>query len=71
MTSTGIPGGPREETDMAGDEAHSATLEMWRTRLIQRLANRPEGFSKNGKLLPGRPYKALNKGTLGTDKDAR
>jgi hypothetical protein len=57
----------KEEHDLSNDESHSAILEAWRTRLIQRLANRPEGFSKNGKLISGRPYKPLNKGMMSTD----
>ena len=55
---------PKEERDLSKDASHLATLEVWRTRLIERLANRPEGFSKNGKLVPGRPYPRMNKGTL-------
>lgn len=54
---------PQEERDLSKDISLRATLEVWRTRLAQRLANRPEGFSKNGKLVPGRPYRPLNKGT--------
>ena len=55
---------PKEEQDLSKGESHRATLEVWRTRLIQRLANRPEGFSKNGRLIPGRPYPKMNAGTL-------
>ncbi|HUT12678.1 MAG TPA: sulfatase-like hydrolase/transferase [Thermoguttaceae bacterium] len=50
---------PHEERDLSKDESHGATLEEWRTRLIQRLADRPEGFSRNGQLLSGRPYRPL------------
>ncbi|MBT3278373.1 MAG: sulfatase-like hydrolase/transferase [Phycisphaerales bacterium] len=50
----------KEETNLAKDPAHKATLELWRSRLIQRLAKRPEGFVKKGKLVAGRPYKPLN-----------
>jgi hypothetical protein len=49
------------------EESHSAIMETWRTRLIQRLANRPEGFSKNGRLISGCSYNALNKGMMSTD----
>jgi arylsulfatase len=62
---------PQEERDLSKDTSHRATLEEWRTRLTQRLANRPEGFSKNGQLVRGRPYRPLNEGILGTDKNAR
>ena len=55
---------PSEERDLTQDNFHSATLKTWRKRLVKRLANRPEGFSKNGKLVPGCPYRPLNKGTL-------
>ena len=57
----------KEEHDLSNDETHSAILETWRTRLIQRLVNRPEGFSKNGKLISGCPYNALNEGMMSTD----
>ena len=55
---------PREERDLSADASHRATLERWRTRLVQRLANRPEGFSKDGRLVPGRPYPPLNNGAM-------
>jgi len=51
---------PKEERDLSGDPAHRATLESWRKRLIDRLSSRPEGFVKDGKLIPGRPYRPLN-----------
>ena len=50
---------PREERDLAHVPAQRATLEKWRGRLIERLANRPEGFSDGTKLIAGRPYRAL------------
>ncbi|NQT38358.1 MAG: sulfatase-like hydrolase/transferase [Planctomycetes bacterium] len=62
---------PHEERDLSNDSAHRATLEVWRTRLAQRLAARPEGFSKDGALIPGRPYRPLNEGALGTDGKTR
>jgi len=54
----------KEEHDLSNDASHSTILETWRTRLVQRLANRPEGFSKNGRLITGRPYNALNEGMM-------
>jgi arylsulfatase A-like enzyme len=57
---------PREEHDLSKDASHSAALEAWRARLVKRLADRPEGFSQGGRLISGRPYPALNKGTLPT-----
>ena len=32
--------------------------------MVERLADRPEGFSVDGKLVPGRRYKPLNEGLL-------
>lgn len=55
---------PREEKDLSVDASNKALLERWRMRLVERLARRPEGFSKDGKLVTGRPYRALNAGTL-------
>lgn len=52
---------PREERDLARIAAERATLEQWRQRLIQRLAGRPEGFSDGQRLVPGRPYRPLQK----------
>jgi arylsulfatase len=54
---------PREEKDLSVVDAHAGRLGKWRTQLIKRLQNRPEGFVKEGKLIAGRPYKALNEGT--------
>ena len=51
-----------EEHDLSNDASLRDILESWRTRLIQRLADRPEGFSKNGRLIPGCPYRALIEG---------
>ncbi|MHC4517664.1 MAG: sulfatase-like hydrolase/transferase [Planctomycetota bacterium] len=54
---------PREEDDLSRAPSHQATLKMWRRRLIERLANRPEGFVQDDRLIPGRPYRPLNDGT--------
>jgi arylsulfatase A-like enzyme len=54
---------PREEKDLSGVDAHAGTLSAWRARLIKRLENRPEQFVREGTLVAGRPYKALNEGT--------
>jgi arylsulfatase A-like enzyme len=51
---------PREEHDLSQDDASRETLEIWRARLVERLAGRPEGFVKDGKLIPGRRYRPLN-----------
>jgi arylsulfatase A-like enzyme len=55
---------PEEERDLTRDSAFGAVLETWRARLVRRLAERPEGFSRDGKLIPGCTYKPLNPGTL-------
>lgn len=55
---------PREEHDLSVEATAGELLATWRQRLIQRLIDRPEGFSVAGKLVPGRPYPALNAGTL-------
>lgn len=52
---------PREEHNLAGVPAERAAVEQWRTRLIGRLAARPEGFSDGKQLIPGRPYPAIQK----------
>jgi len=50
---------PREERDQAVDAAQAAELRQWRSRLVQRLAGRPEGFSDGQRLVAGRPYPPL------------
>ena len=50
---------PREERNLAKADSQRALLELWRGRLIKLLANRPEGFSDGTRLIPGRPYPAL------------
>jgi arylsulfatase A-like enzyme len=53
---------PHEEHDLARDESQRELLNAWRTRMINRLADRPEGFSDGQSLIPGRPYKPLQPG---------
>jgi len=57
---------PKEEHDLSRDpdSSFTTTLKAWRARLAERLADRPEGFSKDGKLIPGCTYKPLNQGRL-------
>ena len=59
---------PHEEHDLSNDAASLATLQAWRKRLIDRLAERPEGFSQDGKLVAGRTYRPLNRGTMTADR---
>ena len=51
---------PYEMTDVASDPAYSATLKLWRARLVQQFVNeaRGETWVKNGSLVPRK------KGTL-------
>lgn len=53
---------PTELHDLAADPGHARELETWRARMVDRLKDRPEGFVKDGKLIAGRPYNALNAG---------
>jgi len=63
---------PVEEHDLARDTGASAgILKIWHARLVERLAGRPEGFSKDGALIRGRPYGPLNKGTMDTGENGR
>ena len=48
---------PDEIVDWSSQEP--ATLELMRSRMIETLKNRPEGFVQNGKLIPARPYPGL------------
>ena len=48
---------PREERDLS----KSPAVKPWRQRLVQRLAGRPEGFSDGERLVPARPYPAVQK----------
>ena len=57
---------PREERDLSRSPRHSERLRTWRARLVRRIAKRPEGFVSGGKLVAGRPYRALNNGSVGT-----
>lgn len=58
---------PQEENDLSRKASHLPTLQTWRASLVKRLADRPEGFSVDGRLIRGRPYPALNKGMMFTD----
>lgn len=49
----------QELHDLAKDAAHSDLLTQWRGRLIERLKDRPEGFTDGNRLIAGRPYQAL------------
>jgi arylsulfatase len=50
---------PRELHDRIADPAYRDAAALWRSRLGQELASRPEGFVADGRLVPGRPYPAV------------
>jgi len=56
---------PHELHDLAREPAYAPRLEFWRHRLVQELAGRPEGFVQEGRLVAGRPYRAVIPGTNG------
>ncbi|MEM1026715.1 MAG: sulfatase-like hydrolase/transferase [Planctomycetota bacterium] len=47
---------PTETTNRIADPDHAETIDRYRVRLVERLANRPEGFSDGQQLLPNRPW---------------
>lgn len=49
---------PLELHDLAGEEGYRSTLAAWRTRLIDELKDRPEGFTDGDQLIAERPYPA-------------
>ena len=49
---------PKELYNLASEPARRDEVQLWRTRLIERLKGRPEGFTDGSKLIPGRPYPA-------------
>jgi arylsulfatase len=52
---------PREESDLVLVPGSTAEVALWRARLVQRLAGRPEGFSDGRQLIAGRVYRPLQK----------
>ena len=48
-----------EKHDLAHQPERAAVLAGWRTRLIECLHGRPEGFTDGERLVPGRPHEAL------------
>ncbi len=47
---------PRELHDLSRESAQRETLEKWRSRLIRHIADRGEGFVRDGELVAGRPH---------------
>ncbi|NQU38650.1 MAG: sulfatase-like hydrolase/transferase [Lentisphaerae bacterium] len=54
---------PQEERNLADESEQTDVVATWRQRMVRRLADRPEGFVRNGTLLSGCPYTALSVGT--------
>ncbi len=50
---------PDERHDLGGETVGASELNAWRTRLIEHLKDRPEGFSDGEKLIAGCPYPPL------------
>jgi arylsulfatase A-like enzyme len=50
---------PHETHDIASDPDAETKLQPWRSRLIEFLKDRPEGFTDGTTLIPGRPHDAL------------
>ena len=53
---------PCEEHDLSSDADRRDLLEQWQNRLVQRLVNRPEGFSDGTRLIIGRFYPPVQAG---------
>jgi len=51
---------PRELRNLAATAVRQTELAEWRARLIERLKDRPEGFTDGAQLIPGRPYPPLH-----------
>lgn len=50
---------PAELRDLAGAPREQARLSFWRGLLVQELRGRAEGFTDGKRLIPGRPYPAV------------
>ena len=55
---------PRELDDLSTSATNGEALNVWRERLIQRLAKRPEGFVSGGTLVPNVRYEKTNRGAV-------
>ena len=50
---------PTECHDLIHEPWEADRIARWRSRMIQELRNRPEGFADGEKLIAGRPYPAV------------
>ncbi len=53
---------PQEQHNLSVLQEHADQVRHWRSQLVTRLADRPEGFVRDGQLVAGRPYRPLNAG---------
>jgi hypothetical protein len=51
---------PRECRNLSADPGYGSQLKTWRSRLIEKLCDRPEGFSDGERLIPNRDYPPHN-----------
>lgn len=51
---------PRECRNLSADPGYGSQLNTWRSRLIEKLGDRPEGFSDGERLIPNRDYPPHN-----------
>ncbi len=56
---------PTECTNLAVLDEHAQTLELWRNRLIEKLKDRPEGFTDGNVLIKGVHHGSIVPGTPG------
>lgn len=49
---------PKECRDLSAKEGHTSLLEIWREHLTSHLAERPEGFVKNNRLIAGQAHRS-------------
>jgi hypothetical protein len=49
---------PDECRNLAAEPDSEGRVSIWRNRLMERLKNRPEGFTDGKQLVAGRPYSA-------------
>ena len=48
---------PGELHNLVANPERQDEVELWRSRMIERLKDRPEGFSDGARLIPGRPHR--------------
>lgn len=61
----------QELTDLAGHRDRQEELVLWRSRLIECLRDRPEGFTDGRQLIPGRPYESVLPSAINSAKEEK